>query len=605
LFPIHKLDLDKPLLHIDYAFHFFQTKQTLDFLRISKRVWGYDPYFMAGYPTVAVNMLNNLGATFAAGILSFFMPLPIAVKVFIITMLIIFPLIYFFTCRNFSFNIPQSLFACTILIFLLHFFWDYKYSITIGVYNFVFCSFAALFTCSCFVRYLVKAEKKVLVYYIVSGWFSLTLHPLSGFILLTFLFIYLAFNYKKIFSIEFKYLLLGSCFMVVASLYWIMPMIRFSKYYFPTYRYSQAAGFSYFFIKKIGNHNDIFFNFFLGCSLITPFFIKKEDRNRTFVFSIWVISLFMIFITYCKTEPIKSFFAPLQPNRYIFVSAILIPILIVQLFSSLLFFKNHGYCLKWIILFFSLILSFHFFVYSDRCIKLIGNKNRIFRKFKNIFCPPFGGHKDIADDIMGNYGEGLVKKILELTDCSGRILIEDSWLPGTYSDSFIFGVLQILTSREFIGGPYIELKIMHSFATFGDGKIFSQHIEKINIKTFMQYMQLYNIKWIFAHSKNSKNYFSSQPEYFQYIDAYKNMDIYSVNREASYFIEGSGNVRASLDRIVISNASQGNIIIKYHYLETLKSLQKVSLKAVKMLDDPIGFISIDNNRGFTSIEIVN
>jgi len=600
-FPIHRLDLEKPLLHNDYAFHFFQTKQTLDFLRISKRVWGYDPYFMAGYPTVAVNMLNNLGAAFAAGILSFFMPLPIAIKVFIIMMLIIFPIIYFFTCRNFSFDVPQSLLACAILIFLLHFFWCYRLLVSAGLYNFVFCTFVALFTCSCFVRYLAKKEKRVLVYYILSGWFSLTLHPLSGVILLTFLVFYLIFNYKKIFSIEFRHLLLASCFMVAANLYWIIPMIRFSKYYLSTHRYDRATGLFDFF-EKIGNYKNIIFNFFLGCSLFGPFFIKKEDKNRTLIFPLWIILLFMLFITYCKTEPIKSLFAHIQPGRYIFVSAILIPILIAQLFSSLLFFKNYTHRLKWIILFFCLILLFHFFICSCYCVRLMGDKHRLAKK---ILCLPLNKYKIVANDVMGNYSEGLVKKILGLTNLSGRILIEDNCYGEAYSSSRILGMLQILTSREFIGGPFFEVKIIHSFSTFGDGEIFSKHIEDINIKRFMQYMELYNIKWIFTHFENSKNYFRSYPEYFQYIDAYKNMDIFLVNRESSYFIEGSGNICASLDRIRITNASRGNIIIKYHYLETLKSRPKVSLKEVKMLDDPIGFISINNNRGFTTIEIFN
>jgi len=600
-FPFHRLDWTKPLLNGDYAFHFFQTRQTLDFLRISGRTWGYDPYFMAGYPTIAVNMLNNFFATFLAGVLSFFLPLPIAIKTVIIMMLITFPLIYFFSCRNFSFSVPQSLLASAVLIFLLHFYWFYRATIKDGLYNFAFCIFFTLFTFSCFVRYLERSEKRVIVYYTLSGWLSLTIHPLSGFILISFLFSYLIFNHRKIFSREFRHLVLGTCLIMAGNLYWLMPIIRFSKYYLSTHKFCQAWGFLDF-LEKLCDYKNVVFNFFFGCSLLTPFFIKREDKKRSLILSIWIISLIMISIGSCKTEPIKSFFAHLQPSRYLLVSTILIPILAVQSFSDLAFFEKYARRLKWIILFFCTIILLHFFICSDCLTRLSGNRDCVLKK---IFCLPLVKFQQITDDIMGNFGEGLVDKVLGLTDRSARVLIEDSDGGKAFHHSHMLGLLQMLTSREFIGGPYIEVKIIHSFAAFGNGKIFFKRIKDISIERFMRYMDLYNIKWVFAHSEESRCYFQAHPEYFQHIDAYRNIDIYSVNREASYFIEGKGNIQPSLDKIIITNASRGNIIIKYHFLETLKTSPMVSIREVKMLDDPVGFIGIDNSRGYDSIEIYN
>ena len=332
----------------------------------------------------------------------------------------------------------------------------------------------------------------------------------------------------------------------------------------------------------------------MWCSLFTPFFFKKKDKNRLFIFYLWVVFLSMCVISYFGT----GFFAHVQPARFIVVSGILVSILVAQLL-----FKTFALHKRIVVLFFCLILFAQACLCSGFLSKIIGeNKDN---SIKDIFrcCATIMDGSDISKDIMADGGGGLVNRIMELTDASGRILIEDSRHVEVYWGSNFLAVLP--SSREFIGGPHNCMQVIHRFASFSDGEIFFKRIERIGIEKFMEYMDLYNIKWAFVHSKDSKEYFESYSQYFKKISSYEHIDVYQINRQTSYFVEGGGNIKSSLDKIKITNASKGNIIIKYHYLETLKSCPEVDIEKFYMLDDPVGFIKINNEKGYDMIKIYN
>ena len=80
--------------------------------------------------------------------------------------------------------------------------------------------------------------------------------------------------------------------------------------------------------------------------------------------------------------------------------------------------------------------------------------------------------------------------------------------------------------------------------------------------------------------------------------------IFQARRDPSFFIRGSGSIKADYDRIEIDNPSSGEIVIKYHWLETLKTEPKVEMEPVMMRDDPIPFIKL-NNPGYDRITISN
>jgi len=594
IFPIHHLDPDLPILVTDHAPHYYQTVRTLDLLERSHRAWGYDPHFMAGYPTALEYFLDNFGAAIATGLLSLFMPLPLASKVFLLTMVILLPCLLFWSCRNFSLPPGESFLSGLLSILVLNTFWFYMQLLDWGLYSFIFGAALTLLAFSCFYRYLYGGEKRAFLYYLLLGSYGLALHPLSALLLLIFILFSLSLDYRKLFSSRLHLLIAGSFVLVALNLYWLLPMVRDMRYYIGFESVSlQTFGWTTF-VEHLVNPENGLFHFMILCSMVAPLFQRKGYKVKVALLTLWAVFLTTYLISYFAVGPVRNLFALIEPGRFIMVSALLAPILGAQLFVLLA-----GGRIRVVASLCCLFLLLQIGLCSDFLSRNLGDGAH---RMRTIILPNLW-RSGIATDVMAQGGEGLVKRILDLTDNSARILIEDSqYLP---LSSHFLAVLPLLTGREFIGGPYYGLKLAHRFAAFSDGELFFKKIGEIPIERFMEYMDLYNIQWAFVHSPEAREVLRSHPKHFHPFSSYRHMEIYRVNREASYFIEGEGDIHASLDRITITNASRGDLVIKYHYLETLKADPPLGLEKHGMLDDPIGFIKIHNDQGADQITLYN
>jgi hypothetical protein len=81
--------------------------------------------------------------------------------------------------------------------------------------------------------------------------------------------------------------------------------------------------------------------------------------------------------------------------------------------------------------------------------------------------------------------------------------------------------------------------------------------------------------------------------------------IFRSRLEPSYFAEGSGKIEASLNRLSIRGANPGEaIVLKYHWLETLRCRPDCSLRREPLRGDPVGFIRVPAGHP-AEFEIVN
>jgi hypothetical protein len=65
-----------------------------------------------------------------------------------------------------------------------------------------------------------------------------------------------------------------------------------------------------------------------------------------------------------------------------------------------------------------------------------------------------------------------------------------------------------------------------------------------------------------------------------------------VNQTLSWFIEGEGKVKATLNRIELTELKGKVTVLKYHWVAGLKSEPAANIEPVKLADDPIPFIKI-------------
>jgi hypothetical protein len=72
--------------------------------------------------------------------------------------------------------------------------------------------------------------------------------------------------------------------------------------------------------------------------------------------------------------------------------------------------------------------------------------------------------------------------------------------------------------------------------------------------------------------------------------------IYDVRQPASWFITGDGAVAATYNRLEVTNASAGSLVLKYHWVDTLRTEPVLPLRPVYLGQDPVPFIAVDNGQ---------
>ncbi len=68
------------------------------------------------------------------------------------------------------------------------------------------------------------------------------------------------------------------------------------------------------------------------------------------------------------------------------------------------------------------------------------------------------------------------------------------------------------------------------------------------------------------------------------------VQLMKVNQPLTWFVQGEGKVKTSLNRIELTEIKGNVIILKYHWVAGLHSEPAAKIEPVKLADDPIPFI---------------
>ncbi len=177
---------------------------------------------------------------------------------------------------------------------------------------------------------------------------------------------------------------------------------------------------------------------------------------------------------------------------------------------------------------------------------------------------------------------------------NGRVLFEESGdeTGFVYNGMYLSSFAAHWSGREFIGGPINLYNDRHHFAEFHSGKLFKQEIHRLGDEEIRKYFDLYNIGAVVAFHPASIQRLQSVPGLVSVDRRIGPVHLMKVNRPLSWFIRGGGNVHVALGRVTVTNAIDGELILKYHWVEGLKGIPEVKMAPVKMQDDPIPFIRI-------------
>jgi hypothetical protein len=191
------------------------------------------------------------------------------------------------------------------------------------------------------------------------------------------------------------------------------------------------------------------------------------------------------------------------------------------------------------------------------------------------------------------------------TPANARVLFEESGdetgfvYDGMYLSSFVAH----WTGRELIGGPINVYNDRHHFAEFHSGKLFKREIHRLSDEELRNYFRLYNIGAVVAFHPASVQRLQSVAGLVSLDRRIGPVHLMKGNQPFSWFLQGDGKVEAALGRIKVSDVKGREIVLKYHWVEGLKVVPPAKIFSVAIHDDPIPFIKIVDPPSTFSLQI--
>lgn len=581
----------RPLLTDNYAWRsalFYDTRVLFK----DGRLWGYSPYHMAGCPYAVI----NFGSSFDQ-VLTLLFPFVNAfelLKLYLLFSLLAIPLLPPLIAKQFGVG---SGVRHVIFIGALIFFWKYPNvsSFAWGSPVLILASCIALLSSAFFYRFLKERNISLFIGFSLLGAVALLMHPLTLIFLFTSIFSFLLSGFNR--TRTALGLLLGFVLILGLNLFWILPFLHFRKYL------DLSLSWDYFLTMDHITFRNWYF---------------REDLSRLILFGFGGIGLWH---WYRKRNPL---FPPFL-------------ITIGILFGFLCFFPGPSFLIlmrrryDWPLILFLLVpaseflwerMSPFFEELQERALQkfqrnqkiggllltsfavslaiVTSDPTRYMTCVKKLFATnkSFQTAWPLPTAMVPEEQERLIQWIRTRTTPEARILIEDSLHPiHIFWRAHLPAILPFLTQREYIGGPIPEGELNHAFANFYNGTLFKKRISEIDRSFLKKYFELYNIGWIICHTPESKKAL----EKFAQHEVQRELNVgpfscYRLTQKGNFFLKGKGRVRVGFDHFEISETEpeEGEIILKYHWIENLKTVPSCRIERFFYMEDPIGFIKVIN-----------
>jgi len=580
---------NSPIYNDDYAMHFSHCISTKKFLLSVGRCWGYDPFFLAGYPSNALVDADNKALEMLFFILS---PLSegFAFKFYLILFLLLYPFLIYGAAMNFNLTKGTCLIASVLSIFFFHLSIAIDF-VSYGMVSYVFMCYLSIYLFSLFYKLLENFSWEIYVPLTLLSALVILMHILSTVHLFLPILILYIYNFKKLSPSRHVLLSMMAIIVLVLNSYWLIPIAQF-------FDEKTTRPDNYNFACQINNLSEPF-NVYVQQKMST-LYKKTPELNNTFIEVILLLFGICGLYTWWKGKKLKlflpfsgglyfifivayygshtKFFPQLQPQRFIVPMNIFLIIPASAGISLVLqnIFKGKSVTT---ILF---ILSLSFALLVGPVVKPL---KIVFRdKLYRLSCEFPAPAKDLLNFLEAT------------TTPEGRILLEDSEFDTDhqYYGAHLPALFPEYVKREYLCGPRPLYPIKHSYASFTAGLLFEKRVEDYSLEELKRQFDIYNVKWIVCWSDESKRVFSQFPAYLTKLKEIDKFSIYRVNREPSFFLKGKGLVKSDYNRLELSHIvpQDSEVIINYHWMKYFKTNPPRKLERVFVGDDPVGFIRI-------------
>lgn len=579
---------DQPIIDQDWGLHFHHLRSLEAFWRQDKGLWGYNPFFMAGYPSntiqdLSVKFFELLSLALSTVVLS-----PVQwFKIIAFLAMTSVPWVMYFAVRNFFVDQDEKhLTALAAAILGTIYWWNSlpREMFFYGMIGFPTASYLSVLGVSLIYRISVSSRS---FDWIHVGWvlFTIVILPLHVQMILPFLallpsLLILRPNRRMQLLL---WIFAGAALSVVVNSVWLIPAIKHRADDVSSAIVAQLPLFAptnplTFLLDYIGPQ---------GYWTFRPMFLEKGYR---------------IMLAVLGSVGVWKLLNGTKRDLGMVLASVLIILFLVAYFGSLVPFVRAWQPLRFKVPFdIFLIVAVAFYVRSwlrfspasksRWVLVLLGCAVVTF--LLNLAQTELSGKLLLRSEISPELTQ-IIDWIAQKTPNEARILFEESGdeTGFVYDGSYLSSLLPHFTARQLIGGPINLYNDRHHFAEFHSGKMFKQDPQSISDEKLRNYLRLYNIGAVVAFHPASLKRLLAIPGLVTVDERVGPIHLMKVNQPLSWFIQGEGSVKATFNRLDLSDLKGEEVILKYHWVEGLTAFPATKIEPVTIGDDPIPFIKL-------------
>ncbi len=586
--PVSGLFADQPIIDQDWGLHFHHLNSLAAFWHQSRMAWGYNPYFMAGYPSNTIQDLSIKFFEWFAVCASGIALSPVQwfkLSAFLATASL--PWTIYFAAKNFFAAEPNRHRLALMTAFLATVYWWNSFPREMffyGVIGFPIASYLSLLGVSIFFR-LVR--DRVQTPSLISVWLLfaaviMPLHPESILVFAPPMVALLAFRPRLLTVRVAGWIAAAVSISTLLNLVWLIPAFMHRGDDASTTivkqlpLFADTGGFA-FILDYVGSHGYWSFRpsvfekgFRLALLLLGTMGIGRlccdEDKDLGILLASASLLLFGVAYFGALIPAIK----PWQPLRFKVPLDLYLAIAAAYRLDRWLSDRVRSRPLVPIILSCGLMAFIMNVVVTESTGRL---------RLRSQFIPEL---------------KSIIAWIRSETPSDARVLFEESGDESgfVYNGTYLSSFLPYFTGRQLIGGPINLYNDRHHFAEFHSGKLFKKDPLEITDAELRNYLRLYNIGAVVAFDPASIQRLQSVPGLVTVEERLGPITLMRVNQPLSWFLAGEGNLKASYNRLELSDLSGNPIILKFHWVDGLTATPYAHVEPIKMADDPIPFIKL-------------
>jgi hypothetical protein len=562
----------EPILNVDWCSQYYWSHAARSFHEASGRIWGFDPYYMAGYPLDFV-----FNSSLPVQLISLAMPflsIGHAIKIFYLLTFILVPLFLYLSMKNFGMSALQAIATASLGTV---YFWLAEDAL-FGQWGMLSGSFILnffLFPLSLLCRFLQGDNKGAAIGLFIALPIAILIHK-TALVLIPFPFIIMLASFRgKLNSRNIITLALLAAWTFFINAFWLIPFFHFMHFKIedPVTTFFQNTDPLRFFkdLFPVQEYYAIPLGRLLMMGLAAYGAVsvwRIREKRQGFWFFI-LAGAFFFLVTYLGS--FSELVRHIQPYRYVTgFYFMLLPLSGFGLARAFQWKKNITPAAFIVILILLMVLP-------------------SWRYFPSV--SPL--RSSFPQEL-----EQLLEWLERNTDRSARLMIEDNniWesksLP--YGATRFPGILPALIQRELVGGPLPNAFIRHHHVHFHDGRFLGRELRDCDDDWLKDRIRLYNIRWAVCWSEASKSRLGSLRGFAGESAVFSHIKVFEFDYEQSFFLKGDGKIHTDYDRIELSGLrpDEDMIVIKYHYMEGFRTEPEAEIFRFDVPGDPVGYIGI-------------